>query len=438
MPELGRSPEGQGSFGTFQQKKLAVPRSSAAAQLAICQGSVRTTLKSSIHGQGQVLRVLCRRISSSAFTWQPGLLYQKKSARSVSQGSSLRDVRLQGKPSLQGIASLLPPTWDGGDRKGNQAKIPCLSCGLCHLRVVSGWGGHPRWAGKNQASIGRLTEAPWGLQAASTRDDFGFTKPCYVLQTTAWVTPLDWCPLSDHGGFPSDFIALRHSSSLSEKEMFSQLPTRDSIVRRQVVTSQRRSCSFHSRISKYITCRQEMSTIFLTLYQIPVPQIQAPCSGWWAEISCRAWVSWMSSMGTAGQVALQKHVKLSPALCKGWTLVLATNFYKKFGFIKKQNTMMGQLPHPEDDGFVLGYSAGVVWLACVFLTSPREKKKLHLGPMGWWTDLHSSEKQWAVNIQHGVVRQSWGMKPMSIPGEWLGPSTAEHGGLGRTGPGRAE
>lgn len=138
MPELGRSPEGQGSFGTFQQKKLAVPRSSAAAQLAICQGSVRTTLKSSIHGQGQVLRVLCRRISSSAFTWQPGLLYQKKSARSVSQGSSLRDVRLQGKPSLQGIASLLPPTWDGGDRKGNQAKIPCLSCGLCHLRVVSG------------------------------------------------------------------------------------------------------------------------------------------------------------------------------------------------------------------------------------------------------------------------------------------------------------
>lgn len=36
--------------------------------------------------------------------------------------------------------------------------------------------------------------------------------------------------------------------------------------------------------------------------------------------------------------------------------------------------MMGQLPHPEDDGFVLGYSAGVVWLACVFLTSPREKK----------------------------------------------------------------
>lgn len=127
MPELGRSQEGQGSFGTFQQKKLAVPRPSAAAQLAICQGSVRTTLKSSIHGQGQVLRVLCRRISSSAFTWQPGLLYQKKSARSVSQGSSLRDVRLQGKPSLQGIASLLPRTWDGGQKgKPGKNSLPVL------------------------------------------------------------------------------------------------------------------------------------------------------------------------------------------------------------------------------------------------------------------------------------------------------------------------
>lgn len=126
MPELGRSQEGQGSFGTFQQKKLAVPRPSAAAQLAICQGSVRTTLKSSIRGQGQVLRVLCRRISSSAFTWQPGLLYQKKSARSVSQGSSLRDVRLQGKPSLQGIASLLPCTWDeGAEREARQKFSAC-------------------------------------------------------------------------------------------------------------------------------------------------------------------------------------------------------------------------------------------------------------------------------------------------------------------------
>lgn len=78
-------------------------------------------------------------------------------------------------------------------------------------------------------------------------------------------------------------------------------------------------------------------------------------------------------MGTAGQVALQKHVKLSPALRRGWTLVLATNVCKKFGFIKNQNTMMGQLPHLEDDGFVLGYSAGVVWLACVFLTSSSKK-----------------------------------------------------------------
>lgn len=47
MPELGRSQEGQGSFGTFQQRKLAVPRPPAAAQLAICQGRVRTTLKGS-------------------------------------------------------------------------------------------------------------------------------------------------------------------------------------------------------------------------------------------------------------------------------------------------------------------------------------------------------------------------------------------------------
>lgn len=45
MTELERSQEGQESFATFQQRKSAVPQPSVAAQQAICQVSVKMTLR---------------------------------------------------------------------------------------------------------------------------------------------------------------------------------------------------------------------------------------------------------------------------------------------------------------------------------------------------------------------------------------------------------
>lgn len=53
-------------------------------------------------------------------------------------------------------------------------------------------------------------------------------------------------------------------------------------------------------------------------------------------------------MRTAGQVTLRKQVKLSPALCRGWTLLLDTNFYERYGLTKNQKNTMCQMPHLED------------------------------------------------------------------------------------------
>lgn len=50
----------------------------------------------------------------------------------------------------------------------------------------------------------------------------------------------------------------------------------------------------------------------------------------------------------ARQVTLGKQVELSPALCRGWTLLLATNFHERYGLTKNQKPMMGQMPHLED------------------------------------------------------------------------------------------
>lgn len=99
-------------------------------------------------------------------------------------------------------------------------------------------------------------------------------------------------------------------------------------------------------------------------------------------------------MITAGQVTLRKQEKPSPEFCRGWTLLLDTDFYERYGLTKKQKTTMAQMPHLEDVLSGSGSFGGVVWVG-LFLAALRKKYCIWIlrGGERTWTAVHGDGKQ---------------------------------------------
>lgn len=174
--------------------------------------------KELVSGWGQVLRVLCRRISSFAFTWQPGLLYQKKSALSMSQGSSLHDVMLQGNPLLQRPQPVLPSckAAEMGEVERKVKGQNFLSC--ARGSASSAW--LLFWLGEvgslNEQSrrgcwfIGAALRQPWLYRQISGMDLGSQSLAVFAIHCSTTVLSAS----SDHRGVPPQFAASRDSNRL--------------------------------------------------------------------------------------------------------------------------------------------------------------------------------------------------------------------------------
>lgn len=162
--------------------------------------------------------MLCRRISSFAFTWQPGLLYHKKSALSMSQESSLHDVMLQGNPLLQRPQPVLPscnvPEMGEVERKVKGQNFPACTTGSASSAWLLFWLREVGALNEQSRSgcwfVIQALRQPWLYRQISGMNLGSQSPAVFAIHCSTTVLSAS----SDHRGVPPQFAASRDSNRL--------------------------------------------------------------------------------------------------------------------------------------------------------------------------------------------------------------------------------